>query len=154
MNRFNIIIGNLFLKKSRFLAKRQTLNERGIVLLIVLVVLLVVIALAVGMLNIMSNQSRITHHKVSRIQAYYAALAGANLAFQQLRTRVWNANSCPNNNPCLYPDPAFPNSIVNRQVSIIFCPSGNICSGSLTPCNPPPNIGFCIQTTANYTYTP
>jgi len=131
---------------------RFSINKSGIALLMVLAIILLVMALAQGVLSIILNQSRITHHKVSRIQAYYAALAGAKLAFERLRTGVWNANSCSNNVPCLHPDLAFPISIVNRQVSIIFCPSGDICSGLLTPCIPPPNIGFCIQTTANYTY--
>lgn len=68
-------------------------NKRGVVLFIVLATLMIVIVLANVILNIMSSQSRLTHHQVSRIQSYYAAQAGMNLALERLRTGTWNTGT-------------------------------------------------------------
>jgi Tfp pilus assembly protein PilX len=60
-------------------------NRRGVALIMVLGTLLVVLTLANIILNIILSQSRLTHHQVSRIQAYYAGLAGVNYAIDKLR---------------------------------------------------------------------
>ncbi|MCX5714045.1 MAG: hypothetical protein NT033_04405, partial [Candidatus Omnitrophica bacterium] len=64
---------------------------RGTALFLVLAVVFVVVALANIILSFMHSQSRLTHHQVSRIQAYYAAQAGMNYALEQLRTGNWKA---------------------------------------------------------------
>jgi len=61
-------------------------SSRGVILFIVLTIIIVVIILATVVLRIIANQARLTHHQVSRIQAYYADKAGMNLAFDKLRT--------------------------------------------------------------------
>jgi len=133
-------------------------SRRGAILFIVLGVFMVVAVLAAALLRTMSSQSRLTHHQVSRIQAQYAAKAGMVFALDQLRRGVWSfsSNSCPNPAGCLVADPQFPPSI--NRVRIIFCPSGSLCAGSTTPCNPPntlpPSNQFCINTTTDYLYTP
>jgi Tfp pilus assembly protein PilX len=69
----------------------QKLNsKKGVVLYIVLCVLLTVVVLANIILHIISSQSRMTRHQVSRIQAYYASLAGMNLAIEKLKSGEWN----------------------------------------------------------------
>lgn len=65
---------------------------------IVLATLMIVIVLANVMLNIMSSQSRLTHHQVSRIQAYYAAQAGMNYALEMLRIGTWIPSSIGGSN--------------------------------------------------------
>ncbi|MCX5710326.1 MAG: hypothetical protein NT088_06385 [Candidatus Omnitrophica bacterium] len=60
-------------------------NNKGIVLFIVLGTILVIIVLANILLGLITSQSRITHHQVSRIQAFYAAQAGLNYAREMLR---------------------------------------------------------------------
>lgn len=60
-------------------------NHKGVILLIVLSTILVVVALANVILMLVSSQSRLTHHQVGRIQAYYAAQAGINYAIEMLR---------------------------------------------------------------------
>ena len=64
-------------------------GKRGVALFIVLGTILVVVILANIVLNIILSQSRLTHHQISRIRAYYASLAGMNYALEQLRTGTW-----------------------------------------------------------------
>jgi Tfp pilus assembly protein PilX len=66
-------------------------GEKAAAFFLVLGVILVVVILAEVVLNIMQRQSRLTHHEVSRIQAYYAAEAGMNYALEMLRTGIWTA---------------------------------------------------------------
>lgn len=61
------------------------MNKRGVALYLVLAVLLMVVILANIILGLVSSQSRLTQHKVKRIQAYYAAQAGVNYALEMLR---------------------------------------------------------------------
>lgn len=65
------------------------LNKKGVVLFIVIGVVMVVAWLSIITLRIISSQSRLTHHQLSRIRAYYADKAGMNLAFDKLRSGVW-----------------------------------------------------------------
>ncbi len=82
---------------------KARIKEKAIALFIVLATILVIIALANAILTIILSQSRLTHHQVSRIQAYYAAMAGINFALEQLRTGAWTfspTNDCPDPNGC------------------------------------------------------
>ncbi|MGA2775457.1 MAG: hypothetical protein ABSE81_05290 [Candidatus Omnitrophota bacterium] len=63
-------------------------GNKGIVLFIVLMTVILVIILGNIILGLMFGQNRFTHHKVSRIQAYYAGLAGIRYADEMLRTNV------------------------------------------------------------------
>jgi Tfp pilus assembly protein PilX len=69
-------------------------NNKGIALYLVLAVLLIVIIFANIVLNVVSSQSRLTFHKVRRIQAYYAAQAGINAALEGLKANdtAWVPN--------------------------------------------------------------
>ncbi len=60
-------------------------SEKGIVLLLVLSLIMIGAVLAGVIMNITLSHFELTRHKVQRIRAYYAALAGMNLAFEQLR---------------------------------------------------------------------
>ncbi|MFA5144976.1 MAG: hypothetical protein WC723_03105 [Candidatus Omnitrophota bacterium] len=137
------------------------IQEKGIVLFIALATIFMVILLANIVLSIVSSQSRLTHHRVSRIQAYYAALAGVNFSLEQLRTGVWAftpTNSCPDPGGCLLTNfvqdyaGTFPTSV--SEIKIIFCPSGSTCTGTSDACSPPTGYTFCINSTATFTYTP
>ncbi len=130
-------------------------NKKGVVLFIVLSTLLIVVALASVVLSVILSHSRLTQHQSGRIQAYYATKAGIDFALEQLRLGVWSyPANCPNTNPatCTVGDTQFPDSIKNHRVDIIFCPSGQICYGSTTPCVPPSGSGinFCVNATATY----
>lgn len=121
-------------------------NKRGVVLFIVLATLMIVIVLANVILNIMSSQSRLTHHQVSRIQSYYAAQAGMNLALERLRTGNWIEGSY-----CLGPTQAscsgFPaaNTVVDSDIPYPV---------NITITAPDANGKRTLNITATYTYTP
>jgi hypothetical protein len=139
---------------------KQKQDKKGVVLFIVIGTVFIAVFLANVVLSIITSHGRLTHHQVSRIQAYYACMAGVNYALEQLRTGAWNVASCPNPNGCLVNENSFPASIRsfdgsnNRQFRVIFCPSGATCQSTTVPCNPPPGINFCVNVTTNYTYTP
>jgi Tfp pilus assembly protein PilX len=123
-------------------------HKKGVVLLIVLGTLLVVASLATVILSLILSHARLTHHQTSRIQAYYAAMAGVNYALEQLRT-----GSCTAGSPCTMPpfasDDFKPASIVGNSISITIISAGS--AGCLSP--PAPAGGACVSATANYTYT-
>jgi Tfp pilus assembly protein PilX len=122
--------------------------KKGIALFVTIITIMVVLVLAGVILNIVSTQSRLTHHQVSRIQAYYAGMAGINYAYEQLRLANWNTNSCPAPAGCSLPvDTAFPNSII-QPINIIIRPAGS------AGCINPPSGSACISVTTTYTYTP
>lgn len=64
-------------------------NRKGAILFIVVGIIMVVAVLAAALLRTISNQSRLTHHQVTRIQAQYAAKAGMVLVFDKLRRGDW-----------------------------------------------------------------
>ena len=68
-------------------------KNRGLALFFVLGTILLVTVLANAILAIMSSQSRLTHHQVTRIQSYYAAQGAMNLAFEQLRMGAWGTGT-------------------------------------------------------------
>ena len=60
-------------------------TNKGVILFMVIGVILVVVLFTGAMLKIISSQSRLTHHQVSRIQAQYAAKAAVLFALDKLR---------------------------------------------------------------------
>lgn len=60
-------------------------KRRGVVLFVVLATILLAIILSGVILRIISSQSRLTHHKVSRIKAYYAGKGMMNYSLEMLR---------------------------------------------------------------------
>lgn len=68
-------------------------NRKGVILFIVLSVVLVVVILSGVILTIISSQSRLTHHQVSRIKAYYASKGIMNYALEMLRIGTWVPNA-------------------------------------------------------------
>jgi Tfp pilus assembly protein PilX len=112
--------------------------KKGVALLMVLTLILVVVILANVVLSIISSQSRLTHHEVSRIRAYYAARAGMILAFDRLRTGTWGTGRytlCRAN--CNINDPDIPYPVTINISSL------NNTTGVRT-----------ITITTNYTYNP
>ena len=67
-------------------------DKEGVVLFVVLGTIFIVIILSAIILQIISSQSRLTHHQVSRIQAYYASQAGMVYALEELRIGGWVPN--------------------------------------------------------------
>jgi Tfp pilus assembly protein PilX len=64
-------------------------NKKGVILFIVLATILIIVLLSGVVLSIISSQSRLTHHKVSRIKAYYAGKAMMVYTFEKLRAGTW-----------------------------------------------------------------
>ena len=133
--------------------------ERGVILLIVLGTVLIVIILSGVMLKTVSNQSRLTHHQVSRIKAYYAIKGIMNYAQDMLRKGTWAPDPVTNNRyACLgdcsglgvsapdYPIPADSDIPYNILVTIYPLNRADNASlnGKVTQLN--------IKT--DYTYTP
>lgn len=135
-------------------------DKKGVILFIVIGIIMVVVILCTVILRVIANQSRLTHHQVSRIQAQYAAKAGMVYALEMLRTGTWNysvspaVNSCPNPGGCLVADANFPSSVVGQQARVIFCPAWSSCGASLKYCNPPVGNDFCIDSIVDFIYTP
>ncbi len=102
-------------------------------------------------LSVVLNQSRLTKHRVSRIQAYYAAQMGMVYGIEKLRLGSWvspygmyyiKRDSCgsPADPKCLI-EPELPFSISNVTIQV-----ENVVSG--------PYQGLVkIISAANYTYT-
>jgi len=133
---------------------KRKIKEKGIVLFIVLATIFIVILLASILLGIMSSQSRLTHHKTSRIQAYYAAMAGINYALEMIKSNnsdwIPSPDTVPNTRTrtlcrtCVAPEvnePDLPISI--QQITITIGASGSGISGTRA-----------VSATATYTYTP
>jgi Tfp pilus assembly protein PilX len=135
---------------------KVTANQKGVIMYMVLVSILMTVILACIILNIISSQARLSHHEVSRVQAYYAAMAGVNFAIEKLRTgseaACWPATAvtrhiCRSNTTpqvcTTYCDPIddnLPTTIKQVDISVA------VASGS------PPSRR--IDVTAIYTYTP
>jgi Tfp pilus assembly protein PilX len=96
------------------------MGKKGIALFLVLFVVLIVVVLANVVLGFISIQSRLTHHQVSRIQAYYAAQAGVNYALEMLRLGTWS----PGNSYNLPADADFPHTIQSVSITIDSNPTG------------------------------
>jgi len=109
----------------------NALNKKGIMLYLVLSSLLVVIILANILLNVILSQARFTKHKLSRIQAYYASMAGVNYAFEKLRlgndpqwssTTAFTRTLCRSG--CDINDPQLPGSIQRVDIQVGALSSG------------------------------
>ncbi|MDD5108850.1 MAG: hypothetical protein PHC29_05010 [Candidatus Omnitrophica bacterium] len=128
--------------------KEPNCTKKGIILLIVLGVILLVVTLTTVILRIISNQSRLTHHQVSRIQAQYAVKAGVIYALDKLRRNDdvgWPASGeyiktmCKTG--CDINEPDLPKSI--QRVDITVYNTGTGISGTRK-----------ISAKATYTYSP
>ena len=118
-------------------------KKKGVVLLIVLGTLLVVVSLAIAILSLILSHARLTHHQTSRIQAYYAALAGMNLARENLRNGTWGTDTyhlCKSG--CSSPD--VNDWDIPYPVTITIGALGTSIDG----------VGRKITITSIYTYTP
>lgn len=135
------------------------MKNKSAVLFLVLVVLLIVVILANILLGIVSSQSRLTHHQVSRIQAYYASMGGMNYAFDMLRRGDWPTPApggyytktiCRSG--CTINDGDMPKSVHNVTIEIVGRP-GNSGAQSVNckSCNPPSGVDTCICIVSDYT---
>lgn len=126
-------------------------NNKGVVLVIVLATILVSMLLAVAVMNLITNQSRLTHHQLSRIQAYYASKAAITYAQEQLRKGTWVAGTdCKASKPCDAGDVGLnlandfrPASIIDVSIYI---------RADTDPKCPSPGLADCITCTSTYTY--
>ncbi len=131
-------------------------KEKAVALLVIIATILVVMGLASAMLNIMSSHYRLTHHQVSRIQAYYGSMAGINYAYERLENNIAGWSPVPNETKtfilcreagtgCNLPvDSSFPISIKKIEIKV----SGRNVAG----CDPPGNTDsdFCVSATTDY----
>ncbi len=104
--------------------RKINFRNKGIVLYTVLMALLMVLIFATIILSIIISQSRLTHHSVSRIQAYYAAFAGANLAIDRLMANdpLWPAAGSYTRtlcrSACNYNDASLPLSVNQINITV------------------------------------
>ncbi|MFA4984096.1 MAG: hypothetical protein WC559_02130 [Candidatus Omnitrophota bacterium] len=113
-------------------------SEKGMALFLVLSVIMVAAVLAGIVMNFTLNQIELTRHKAQRIKAYYAALAGMNLAFEKIRTNAdgWNVTSVHYLGPGLeVSDPDIPYPVT---IDVVQQPDG---------------INYNLSITVNYTST-
>ncbi|MEW6100672.1 MAG: hypothetical protein AB1481_00040 [Candidatus Omnitrophota bacterium] len=132
---------------------KASTNNKGIILFIVLATLLIMVLLANLILGLVSSQARLTHHQVSRIQAYYAARAGATLAIDMLRRgdATWiPAVGGPSvikrlcRTGCDVNDLDLPGSISEVEITISPVGVGNCTAPT------PGGVPYCIYSTADY----
>lgn len=64
-------------------------TKEGTALIFLLATIIMVFVLSGVMASLVLNQTRFSHHEISRVRAYYVALAAMNLARDNLRTGVW-----------------------------------------------------------------
>jgi Tfp pilus assembly protein PilX len=72
---------------------RAAQAHRGVALYIVVGTIMTVAALAFVISKLIVTQSRITQHQVNRTRAYYALVAGMNLAIDRIRKGSWTAGN-------------------------------------------------------------
>ncbi|MDD4894423.1 MAG: hypothetical protein PHW54_03820 [Candidatus Omnitrophica bacterium] len=131
-------------------------GKKGVVLLIILVALLVVVTLAAVVVRTILSNARFTHHQTSRIQAYYAGMAGVNYALQMIRAGSWVVGtSCVSGCSIKtlfaatdFKPPIFVTSANDIIITIRSYPDSVYCPSSY---NLPANTG-CISVKVNYTY--
>jgi len=84
---------------------KKTCNNKGVAIYMVIASLFVALILAAIVLNTILNQVSVSSHQTSRIQAYYASLAGVNLAMEKIRLQ----------------DPNWPVPAVNSEYYRLIC---------------------------------
>lgn len=127
---------------------RFSRKAKGVVLLLLLGTILIVMTLAGVASYLILNQSRVGQHQINRIKAYYAALAGINLALEKLRVGNWTIVQpyalCRNNVTC--------NDVCvdcfEEDLDIPY-------RVNITISAPNPTTGIrTVNATTDYTYTP
>jgi len=137
------------------------IKQKGIVLVLVLATILIVVLLGIAVLNIISSQSRLTHHQLSRIQAYYANRAAINYAIERLRiggppaVGGWVAGTnCQFGSPCTESDVGLNLAGVNGDFkSPALTGISLIIRADSDPACLSPGVAACISCTATYTHT-
>ena len=123
-------------------------QKKGVALFMVLGVVIIVTILANIILSMMLSHGRFTQHQVGRIQAYYASLAGINLALEKIRNGDWvYLTHCTMDTPCRIKDDATAATTVEIVDQDFFVSSGN-----LTAVRTPISIVFCGKNQANCPY--
>jgi Tfp pilus assembly protein PilX len=123
------------------------LSRKGMALYLVLTVLIVVVIIAGMFLNLVLSQGRLTHHQVSRTQAYFAARMGMNYAIemlsrndpQWLSTAAFNRTICSDAAAgCTKTEPNLPPSIRNVTIYV-----GDVAAGTnIRPLNVTVNYAY------------
>jgi Tfp pilus assembly protein PilX len=124
-------------------------NRKGMALYLVLGVLMVTVIVAGMFLNLVLSQSRLTHHTVSRTQAYYAARMGMTYAIERLsngsdpdwpNSGEYHHHICRSG--CDKNEPDLPLTIKDINISV----SNNITTGGFA------NGTRHVNITVNYTF--
>ena len=134
---------------------KQGSHARGVALYLVISSLFIALILSSVILRTVLNQTRLTHHGVSRIQAYYASYGALNYSFAKIREGVW-------------PIPALGSAAVSytmcRRNSLGVC-TCNYCDDEIAMpisvivitfdnSNTGPNNTLRVSASATYTYIP
>jgi len=67
------------------ITKYAFVRKKGIVLVIVMGIVVIIAFLCLATAYLLSQQARIAEHKIRRMRAYYAAMAGVVYAFDKAR---------------------------------------------------------------------
>jgi len=113
-------------------------KKKGVILFMVLAILLIVSIVINGILNFVLSNYYQTFHRARRVKAYYAAMAGINLAIEKLRRGDWQTGK-------FY---KLCNSCSDSACNSINCPNNTIASGNLTDLDMPFNVTITITGTA------
>lgn len=106
--------------------------KKGVVLVIVIGVLFVIFTLALTVLYLMTQESRIAEHKIRRSKAHFAAQAGIVDAFEQLRKGTKPLPTI--GTPTTY---SFAVEVNKRKPDIIIVAKGDLAAsynGATYPC--------------------
>ncbi|MCK9595173.1 MAG: hypothetical protein PHH68_01205 [Candidatus Omnitrophica bacterium] len=120
----------------------NTTNRKGIALYLVLAVILVVVILSNVILNLISNQSQLTYKQTRRIQAFYAAKAGIQLAIASLQKNNPNWATGTGN--------SFTRVICRQATGVFPCTTANLVSPNMTDMEFPVSINYIQITVGPY----
>ncbi len=125
--------------------------KKSVILVVVMGVMLIVVSLSLVALHIMSQQGRITEHKIRRTRAFSAARAGRVDAFAKLITGVINLSAITVGSPHSYSIAGFGSGIVGYPsggytITVKVVKEGDAANGC--PAGSPSD--YCVTTYVNY----
>lgn len=141
-------------------------GKKGIALFMVLATILIVVILSNIVLSIISSQSRLTHHEVNRIRAYYAAQAGLVYTMEKLRNGSWPSSGAFSRFYCMAHTMGGSGVCVDSGVTLndtipydqMVTYNGTlkiqveVYADGAPAANPPPTGTVCLEAKTDYTY--
>ena len=131
---------------------KRILCKKGVALYMVIASILIALVFTGIILNLVLSQNRFSLHSASRLQAYYATLAGSNYASEMFRTGVWSASGpFPFSNHALCQSLASPPAGCSCDIEEPNLPGTISCVNIVIDGTTGPTGALQIQTTAVFT---